>query len=41
MQKVLEIRRVISSLPVGDAVQTLMKALNQTQNNTELLLKGL
>ena len=41
MQKVLEIRRVIASLPVGDAVQTLMKALNQTQNNTELLLKGL
>ena len=41
MQKVLEIRRVIASLPVGDAVQTLIKALNQTQNNTELLLKGL
>jgi len=41
MQKVLEIRRVIASLPVGDAVQTLMKALDQTQNNTELLLKGI
>lgn len=41
MQKVLEIRRVIASLPVGDAVQTLLKALSQTQNNTELLLKGI
>lgn len=41
MQKVLEIRRVIAALPVGDAVQTLMKALSQTQNNTELLLKGI
>ncbi|MGJ8657093.1 MAG: transcription termination factor Rho [Akkermansiaceae bacterium] len=41
MQKVLELRRVIASLPVGDAVQTLMKALSQTQNNTELLLKGI
>ena len=41
MQKVLEIRRVIASLPVGDAVQTLMKALSQTQSNAELLLKGI
>lgn len=41
MQAVLEIRRVIAALPVGDAIQTLLKALSQTQNNTELLLKGL
>jgi len=41
MQKVLEIRRVVAALPVGDAVTTLLKALNGTQNNTELLLKGL
>lgn len=41
MQRVLEIRRVIAALPVGDAVTTLLKALNQTQNNAELLLKGL
>lgn len=41
MQKVLEIRRVVASLPVGDAVTTLLKALNGTQNNAELLLKGL
>ena len=41
MQKVLEIRRVIAALPVGESVQTLMKALSQTQNNAELLLKGI
>ena len=41
MQKVLEIRRVVAALPVGDAVQTLLKALSNTQNNTELLLKGI
>lgn len=41
MEKVLEIRRVIAALPVGDAIQTLLKALSQTQNNTELLLKGI
>ncbi|SHJ68449.1 transcription termination factor Rho [Rubritalea squalenifaciens DSM 18772] len=41
MQRVLEIRRVVAALPVGDAVTTLLKALNQTQNNAELLLKGL
>lgn len=41
MQKVLEVRRVIAALPVGDALQTLLKALSKTQNNTELLLKGI
>lgn len=41
MQKVLEIRRVLAALPVGDAVQTLLKSLSKTQNNTELLLKGI
>jgi len=41
MQKVLEVRRVIAALPVGDALQTLLKALSNTQNNAELLLKGI
>lgn len=41
MQKVLEIRRVVAALPVGDALQTLLKALKNTQNNAELLLKGI
>lgn len=41
MQMVLDIRRVLAALPVGESIQTLLKALQQTQNNTELLLKGL
>ncbi len=41
MQKVLEIRRVLASLPVGEALQTLLKALANTKTNTELLLKGI
>ena len=41
MRAVLEIRRVVTALPVGDAIMTLLKALDKTQNNTELLLKGL
>lgn len=41
MQAVLEIRRVVAALPVGDAISTLLKALDKTQNNAELLLKGL
>lgn len=41
MEKVLEIRRQLASLPVGDALMTLIKNLQKTQNNTELLLRGL
>ncbi|MFT5882488.1 MAG: transcription termination factor Rho [Crocinitomicaceae bacterium] len=41
MRAVLEIRRVVAALPVGDSIMTLLKALEKTQNNTELLLKGL
>lgn len=41
LQRVLEIRRAISSLPVGDSIMTLLKALDKTQNNAELLLRGL
>ncbi|PQJ28643.1 transcription termination factor Rho [Rubritalea profundi] len=41
MRAVLEIRRVLAALPVGDSIMTLLKALDKTQNNTELLLKGL
>ena len=40
MQAVLEIRKVAAALPVGDAIVTLLKALDKTQSNTELLLKG-
>ena len=39
--KVLEIRRQLASLPVGEAIETLLKNLAKTTNNTELLLSGL
>lgn len=41
LQRVLEIRRAIASLPVGDSIMTLLKALDKTQNNAELLLRGI
>lgn len=41
MRAVLDIRKVVAALPVGDAIMTLLKALDQTQTNTELLLKGI
>jgi transcription termination factor Rho len=39
--RVLDLRRQLAGLPVGDAIETLMKNLRATQNNTELLLRGL
>lgn len=39
--KVLEIRRQLVQMPVGEAIETLMKNLASTQTNTELLLRGL
>lgn len=41
MAKVLEIRRQITQLPVGDAIMTLLKNLDRTTTNAELLLSGL
>ncbi|MGB2011826.1 MAG: transcription termination factor Rho, partial [Akkermansiaceae bacterium] len=41
MAKVLEISRQLASLPVGEAIETLLKNLSKTSNNTELLLSGL
>jgi len=41
MAKVLEIRRQLAALPVGEAIETLLKNLAKTANNTELLLAGL
>ena len=40
-QKVLEIRRHLAALPVGEALETLLGQLSKTKTNTELLLKGL
>ena len=41
MAKVLEIRRQLASLPIGEAIETLLKNLNRTGTNAELLLSGL
>lgn len=41
MAKVLEIRRQLASLPIGEAIQTLLKNLSKTGSNAELLLSGL
>jgi transcription termination factor Rho len=39
--KVIEIRRQLAQMPVGEAIQTLIKNLGATQNNAELLLRGM
>ncbi|MGB6222557.1 transcription termination factor Rho [Haloferula sp.] len=39
--KVVDIRRQLAQLPVGEAIETLMKNLGTTKSNTELLLRGL
>ncbi len=41
MVKVLEIRRQLASLPVGEAIETLLKNLSRTGTNAELLFSGL
>lgn len=41
MAKVLEIRRQLATLPVGEAIETLIKNLSKTGTNAELLLSGL
>jgi len=39
--RVLEIRRQLAQLPVGDAIETLKANLRATKTNAELLLRGL
>jgi transcription termination factor Rho len=39
--RVLEIRRQLAQMPVGDAIETLMANLKSTKSNAELLLRGL
>ena len=39
MKKVVEVRRILTSLPVGEAVETLMKGLAKTSSNAEFLLR--
>lgn len=40
-ERVLEIRKQLSKLPVGDAIQIILKNLARTKTNAELLLTGL
>lgn len=39
--RVLDIRRHLAALPIGEALQTLLNSLARTNTNTELLLKGM
>jgi len=39
--RVLDIRRQLAQLPIGDAIETLMANLRTTKSNAELLLRGL
>jgi len=41
MQKVIEIRRHLTALPVGEALETLLKQLSRNTSNAELLLRGM
>jgi transcription termination factor Rho len=41
MTKVIELRRQLTSMPVGEAVETLMGQLSKTKTNAEFLLRGL
>jgi len=39
--KVVDIRRQLAGLPVGDAIETLLSNLKETKSNTELLMRGM
>lgn len=39
--RVLDLRRQLAQLPVGEAIEILMKNVHATRSNTELLLRGL
>ncbi len=41
MTRVLQLRRQLATLPGWEALQTLLKNIRHTQNNAELLIKGL
>ena len=41
LPKVIDLRRQLASMPVGEAVETLMKQLRGTVSNAEFLHKGL
>ena len=37
----VDIRRQLAGLPVGDAIETLLSNLKETKSNTELLMRGM
>ncbi len=39
--KIMVLRRQLASMPAPEAMEVLLRNINKTQNNTELLLKGL
>ncbi|MGA0845020.1 MAG: transcription termination factor Rho [Luteolibacter sp.] len=39
--KVVDLRRQLAGLPIGDAIETLLRNLKATKTNAELLLRGL
>ena len=39
--KVVDIRRQLAGLPVGDAIETLLSNLRETKSNAELLMRGM
>ena len=41
LARVQELRRHLASLPIGDAIDTLLRNLARTKTNTELLLQGI
>ena len=41
LPRVLDIRRHLAALPIGEAIETLLSGLSKTKTNAELLLKGL
>lgn len=41
MEKVIEIRRALSTMPIGEALETLLKQLSRNSTNAELLMRGM
>ena len=41
MEKVIEIRRALTTLPIGEALETLLRQLAKNSSNAELLMRGM
>jgi transcription termination factor Rho len=40
-RKVVEIRKHLAALPIGDALETILRNIRETSSNAELLLRGM